>query len=903
VGRRRALIAAAVTLLVVLAAALYRWRSTVEEQRKAVFAFYLPWDDSSATVTSLANLLDRPAGNHGHVYVGPDGHLYVGGKRVRFLGVNICGSAAFPSKQEAEKIAARLAKFGVNIVRFHHMDAPWESFNIFDKRYGTRKLNEAALERLDYFIAKLKENGIYVNLNLLVSRRLTAADGLPPEIDQVDWKDQQVLGFFVDAVRELHKEYARQLLTHRNPYTNTTYAEEPAVAFVEIVNEQGLIHSWLGGVIDRLPEVFKRELRAKWNEWLRARYGSTEKLEEAWGGPTKLGDEVLANPSFERGLEGWVVEVHDGAQASYGVVSENGTRVLRIRVVKRGTANWHVQFNYPRIRVREGETYLVRFAARAEKEAYITVHIKQAHEPWYALSNVVTLKLTPEWRVYEVALGVSASDDNARLDISNLGALETTYYFANFSMRLFQGSGLKEGESLEAGTVDILSLSDFFSRSPQARRDWVEFLWELERGYFIDMYRYLKEELGVKALVIGTIVGCSTPNIMAELDVVDAHAYWQHPAFPGTPWDPQNWYVVNEPMVNHPLDGTIQWIASRRVLGKPYTVSEYNHPAPNTYDAEAFPTLAAYAALQDWDAIFAFDYGSSPRDARRIRGYFDIDQHPTKMVSLLLAHNIFVRGDVEPARTLVTYRLSPEDEKELIARGKVHAWDLPGAHHLGWDPAAPLVHRVALEVGAAAGAGQPPPSASAGPVYRSDNGQVVWDCSRRGRCVIVVNSPRTVAVIGFAGNRTFELGPVTLAVGSTLLNGFGVVGVTSVDGKSIGESERLLLITLGYAANNGMELREYGSGKVVARVRQDGVELREFNGPVTCAGSWGSAPTLVEGLRVRVALKVGGSVEVWALDSTGARKVRVPVRYEGGSAVFEVGPEYETLWYEIVVSR
>jgi hypothetical protein len=356
-------------------------------------------------------------------------------------------------------------------------------------------------------------------------------------------------------------------------------------------------------------------------------------------------------------------------------------------------------------------------------------------------------------------------------------------------------------------------------------------------------------------------------------------------------------------MVNHPLDGTIQWIASRRVLGKPYTVSEYNHPAPNMYDAEAFPILAAYASLQDWDAIFAFDYGSSPRDARRIRGYFDIDQHPTKMASLLLAHNIFVRGDVEPARTLVTYRLGREDEMELVASGKIHAWDLPGAHHLGWNPATPLVHRVALEVGAAAEATPTPPSAPSGPIYRSDNEQVTWDCSTRGRCVVIVDTARTVAVVGFAGNRTFELGPVTLTLKATLLNGFGVIGVSSVDGKSIGESERLLLIALGYAANSGMELREYESGKVVARVRQDSVELREFNGPVTCAGSWGSAPTLVEGLRVKVALKVEGSVEVWALDNTGARKTRVPVRQEGGSVVFEVGPEYQTLWYEVLVSR
>jgi hypothetical protein len=33
-------------------------------------------------------------------------------------------------------------------------------------------------------------------------------------------------------------------LTHKNPYTGTTYAEEPAVAFVEINNENSLISNW-----------------------------------------------------------------------------------------------------------------------------------------------------------------------------------------------------------------------------------------------------------------------------------------------------------------------------------------------------------------------------------------------------------------------------------------------------------------------------------------------------------------------------------------------------------------------------------------------------------------------------------------------------------------------------------
>ncbi|MEM1557240.1 MAG: hypothetical protein QXG12_01395, partial [Thermoproteota archaeon] len=167
-----------------------REEPTVLTNNSKMIQFYLPWDDGENTVVSLSSMLDKPAGRLGHVYIGDDGHLYVNESRIKFLGVNICGGASFPEKKDAEKIASRLAKFGVNIVRFHHMDADWESFNIFDRSFkDTRHLNEKALDRLDYFIAKLKENGVYVDLNLLVSRRFTSSDGLPREIDSVDWKD------------------------------------------------------------------------------------------------------------------------------------------------------------------------------------------------------------------------------------------------------------------------------------------------------------------------------------------------------------------------------------------------------------------------------------------------------------------------------------------------------------------------------------------------------------------------------------------------------------------------------------------------------------------------------------------------------------------------------------------
>jgi hypothetical protein len=42
-------------------------------------------------------------------------------------------------------------------------------------------------------------------------------------------------------------EFARQLLTHCNPYTKTEYRNEPAVAIVELLNENSIVEAWVRG--------------------------------------------------------------------------------------------------------------------------------------------------------------------------------------------------------------------------------------------------------------------------------------------------------------------------------------------------------------------------------------------------------------------------------------------------------------------------------------------------------------------------------------------------------------------------------------------------------------------------------------------------------------------------------
>ena len=88
------------------------------------------------------------------------------------------------------------------------------------------------------------------------------------------------------------------------------------------------------------------------------------------------------------------------------------------------------------------------------------------------------------------------------------------------------------------------------------------------------------------------------------------------------------------------------------MAGQPFTVSEYNHSGPSDYQAEVSPFLAAIAAIQDWDAIYLFDYNND-RDtwnSNKIRGFFAIDSNPAKMALLPAAAMMFLRGDVPAAK-------------------------------------------------------------------------------------------------------------------------------------------------------------------------------------------------------------------------------------------------------------
>jgi hypothetical protein len=262
--------------------------------------FTPPRDEYRPSAIDMSHLLDAPAGKHGFIRVKrdpPAGGPYLefeDGAPARFWGVNVVAGNCFPERAAAERVAARLARAGCNLVRFHHMDAEWASPNLFDARFNdTQHLSAASLERFDYFLAQLKKRGIYFFVDLAVHRKLKAGDGAP------EWREVEaglkIVGHFNPRLIELQKQFATQLMTHRNPHTGLRLVDDPAVVFQEVINESTLFWSRL----DSIPASYMTELRGLFSRWLAERYSSRQTLAGAWRtDPQPLATaEVLANGS------------------------------------------------------------------------------------------------------------------------------------------------------------------------------------------------------------------------------------------------------------------------------------------------------------------------------------------------------------------------------------------------------------------------------------------------------------------------------------------------------------------------------------------------------------------------------------------------------------------------------
>ena len=190
----------------------------------------------------------KPAGTFGHAVVSESGTVVfekAPGQRIRLNGVNLCETALQLSNKEAEELAVFLAAQGINAVRFHHHDNNLVDPNAPD----SVTLNPRTLDRLEYLAAKLKEQGIYLTFDVYVSRQLKPGDNLElfkryPDYLKTGHTGAKNAFLFADDAFENWKTFARRWLTHVNPYTGLSLAEDPAVLFVNLINEDTIGNVW-----------------------------------------------------------------------------------------------------------------------------------------------------------------------------------------------------------------------------------------------------------------------------------------------------------------------------------------------------------------------------------------------------------------------------------------------------------------------------------------------------------------------------------------------------------------------------------------------------------------------------------------------------------------------------------
>ena len=693
--------------------------------------FAMDWRDNADSLVNLSFLLDAPAGKDGFIRV-DNGHLVKpNGERFRIWGVNFTGSACFPSKEDAPIVTEHLARFGINCVRFHFLDSNWSGSLFIKGRNDTRALDRQQLDRLDYFVAELKERGIYTNLNLNVGRNYRKGDGV---------RDYEYLGlakvvnYFDEHIQMLHREYARQLLTHYNPYTKSEYRNEPAVAIVEIVNENSIVEAWFS---DRL-----------------------------------VGTNDKKNPGTWADVTAWYA---DQLTKKYNT--------------------------WLQTRLSEAELKELRVMASVKGDELIPRLTKDQFDA------------APEKRFH----------------------LEATFYM------------------------------------------------ELEQNYFGQMYQYLKNELGVKSLIVGTSdhnhwkSGYPLLTSTSRLDVVDGHVYWQHPRYLTDPKTRRRTFSIpNTPMVNDPLNSTVVQLSRSAVAGKPYTVSETNHPFPNEYACEGIGILAAYSAFHDWDGIFlyTFEHKDPGQWAPKMPGHFEIRPDPVKMTNLAACAVMFLRGDVQRAIETIQRSYSLQQVRQSIrSASSERPYFTPG-----FSLSTSLRHATRIAAFDAR-PGQYPKVAMDNPIV-SNTGELSWYRSQQGKGLVTIETEKSQALIGFVKDNNKALKNISV----TVENEFCSIIVTSLNAEPISSSKSLLLVATARSANKGMT----------------------WNEDRTSLSNWGSAPTVIEPVKGSVTLRnIRGAehVEVVPLNGAGKRmgeSIRARVVADG----FEIPiGEPATPWYLVRIQR
>jgi hypothetical protein len=243
------------------------------ETTKGTWAFTPERDAfSPEALLDLRSLNEAVAGQSGFVRRSADGNDFVlgSGQPARFW--SILSFHKNERNPEWNHHARWLAKRGVNLVRLFGDLFSDEKSKLTDIRISER-------DNVWHSVAAFKKEGIYSSYvpywsHVVNSKHLKSWD-IPGDEDQ----EPSGLLFFDKTLQDGYKSWLKQLLDPVNPHTGVRLADDPALAIIELQNEDSLLFWTAQGIKGQQL----RNLEKLYGDFLVKKYGSLDKASAAWG--------------------------------------------------------------------------------------------------------------------------------------------------------------------------------------------------------------------------------------------------------------------------------------------------------------------------------------------------------------------------------------------------------------------------------------------------------------------------------------------------------------------------------------------------------------------------------------------------------------------------------------------
>lgn len=799
-----------------------------------------------------------------------NGHFYYNGTetQVRFFGTNVGYKDAFPEKSLAMGIAKRLSQLGINVVRFHQMDA----VNIWNEDYTDFSAEE--LDKLHYFIYCLHQNGIYAYISLHVTY-VYRQEEFTANLQKV-FLYGKALDIFYEPFIQDQIKYIKLLIGSYNNYTKCYIYEDPGVAFIELNNENDI-----SLIIDNADSIkntkFHDSLVSQWHDYLNEKF-------ETYDNFYKRLNEDPIDTSTDL-AESTETKVNLGSANENTCDNNNDKNTYNIHIKAKGTST--ISFQLLKMKFfKSSRFYTIKFKASAEFQTTASINLQYGVSKFEAVTTGVRIELTTELQEYNIEIKINEDlNETKPVQLSVIFNKDINEYIIT-KPKIYLGK--KTWDPPGDKNLDSLPLPDCSKNSNDALQFQAEyrlFLNYTQTKTQLRLFDVLRKEFNCTAQLTDSQANygdyMSFHRKYTYDDYIDIHYYWAHPTFTeGHSFEIAYYSTDNSALVDNNYLPTNSLFKILPFVGheRPFTISELNNPFPNEHQHETFPMIASWAAYHDLDGFYEFSYGqkTKPEDTAYVQNFFQMASNPVLMITAPVAAIMFRTFAVKTANASLTMQIPRKallnaNEKRTVKYNNLYS---SKQRDLCWKPT-----RIEFTDDDTEDMKLSSNECENATTFPYQTEEITWKFDEQNKGLYIVDSERVKTATGHVKDINFGSFNFSISLQNFAEN-TATVGVTSLDMKPLEKSEKILLIVVGRTMNTG---QKWDKDKT------------------TTKENWGKAPVLAECIDISGSFLDGKNAKLHVLNKDGQDNGTLPLQYDENANKWSFASDASnpSIWYVI----